>query len=105
MPKQRMSTADVVAEVACIRQRCLGMRVANIYDLNSRVRTEWQPRASHLHQPYYIDQRCQFEYKCIADCSFRSAVAAVDDEISAFTRDAASDEADGVLTLLRRHTY
>jgi hypothetical protein len=37
MPKQRMTTADVVAEVACIRQTCLGMRVANIYDLDSRV--------------------------------------------------------------------
>ena len=37
MPKQRMSTADVVAEVACLRQRCLGMRVANIYDLDSKV--------------------------------------------------------------------
>ncbi len=37
MPKQRMSTTDVAAEVACLRSRCLGMRVANIYDLNSRV--------------------------------------------------------------------
>ena len=39
MPKQRMTTADVVAEVACIRQTCLGMRVANIYDLDSKVRS------------------------------------------------------------------
>lgn len=37
MPKQRMSTADVAGEVACLRQTCLGMRVANIYDLDSRT--------------------------------------------------------------------
>lgn len=37
MPKQRMTTADVVSEVACIRKTCLGMRVANIYDLDSKV--------------------------------------------------------------------
>ena len=39
MVKQRMTTADVAGEVACLRQRVLGMRVANLYDLNSKVRT------------------------------------------------------------------
>ena len=38
MVKQRMSTADVAAEAACLRQRLLGMRVANIYDVNAKVR-------------------------------------------------------------------
>ncbi len=37
MVKQRMSSADVAAEVACLRQRILGLRVANIYDLNAKV--------------------------------------------------------------------
>lgn len=37
MVKQRMATADVAGEVACLRQRVLGMRVANVYDLNSKV--------------------------------------------------------------------
>ena len=37
MVKQRMATADVAGEVACLRQRVLGMRVANLYDLNSKV--------------------------------------------------------------------
>ena len=37
MVKQRMTTADVAGEVACLRQRVLGMRVANLYDLNSKV--------------------------------------------------------------------
>ena len=37
MVKQRMSTADVAAEAACLRQRLLGMRVANIYDVTPKV--------------------------------------------------------------------
>ncbi|KAL0022374.1 hypothetical protein WJX77_005710 [Trebouxia sp. C0004] len=37
MVKQRMATADVAGEVACLRQRVLGMRVANLYDLNSKT--------------------------------------------------------------------
>lgn len=36
--KQKMSTADVAGEVACLRQRIIGMRLANIYDVNSKVR-------------------------------------------------------------------
>ena len=38
MVKQRMSTADVAGETACLRQKLLGMRVANIYDVNPKVR-------------------------------------------------------------------
>ncbi len=38
MVKQRMATADVAAEAACLRARCLGMRVANVYDINSKAR-------------------------------------------------------------------
>lgn len=38
MVKQRMSTADVAGEVACLRHSVLGMRVANVYDVNSKVR-------------------------------------------------------------------
>ncbi len=34
---QRFSSADVAAEAACLRQRCLGMRVANVYDINPKV--------------------------------------------------------------------
>jgi hypothetical protein len=37
MVKQRMASADVAAEVACLKQRILGLRLANIYDLNSKV--------------------------------------------------------------------
>ncbi|CAL8464758.1 g4293 [Coccomyxa elongata] len=37
MVKQRMSTADVAGEVACLRQSVLGMRVANVYDVNSKT--------------------------------------------------------------------
>ncbi|KXZ50632.1 hypothetical protein GPECTOR_15g316 [Gonium pectorale] len=40
MVKQRMSSADVAAEVACLRQRILGLRVANIYDLTPKVLRE-----------------------------------------------------------------
>ncbi|KAG2487711.1 hypothetical protein HYH03_013710 [Edaphochlamys debaryana] len=37
MVKQRMSSADVAAEVACLRQRIIGLRVANIYDLTAKT--------------------------------------------------------------------
>ena len=37
MVKQRMTSADVAAEVACLRQRILGLRVSNIYDLTPKV--------------------------------------------------------------------
>lgn len=43
--KQKMSTADVAGEVACLRQRILGMRLANIYDVNSKVCTFIWPAA------------------------------------------------------------
>jgi len=35
--KQKMSTADVAGEVACLRKRIIGMRLANIYDINQKV--------------------------------------------------------------------
>ena len=37
MVKQRLSTADVAGECACLR-RCLGMRLANVYDINAKAR-------------------------------------------------------------------
>jgi hypothetical protein len=43
MVKARMTTADVAAEIACLR-KLIGMRVANVYDLN--------PKASLLE--YYV---------------------------------------------------
>ena len=52
MVKQRMATADVAAEAACLRARCLGMRVANVYDINSKVRARplsHPPRATRPH--------------------------------------------------------
>jgi hypothetical protein len=35
--KTRFTAADVAAQVACLRARCLGHRVANVYDLNPRT--------------------------------------------------------------------
>jgi hypothetical protein len=35
--KQRLSTADVAGEVACLRARIMGMRVVNVYDINPKV--------------------------------------------------------------------
>ena len=35
--KQKMSTADVAGEVACLRTRVIGMRVMNVYDINAKV--------------------------------------------------------------------
>lgn len=40
MVKQRMTSLDVAAEVACL-QSCIGMRLANIYDINPKVRCRW----------------------------------------------------------------
>ena len=36
MVKSRMNSADVAAEVACLR-RLIGYRLANVYDLNPKV--------------------------------------------------------------------
>lgn len=38
MVKQRMSSVDVAGEVACLRQRIVGMRMANLYDINAKVK-------------------------------------------------------------------
>jgi hypothetical protein len=37
MVKQRMASADVAGEVSCLKQKILGLRLANIYDLNAKV--------------------------------------------------------------------
>ncbi|GAB4824054.1 hypothetical protein N2152v2_011100 [Parachlorella kessleri] len=37
MVKQRLSTADVAAEVACLRQRIVGLKVANVYDITPKT--------------------------------------------------------------------
>ena len=38
MVKQRMSTADIAAEIGCLRQKGLiGMRVVNVYDISPKV--------------------------------------------------------------------
>ena len=37
MVKQRMGSADVAAEVACLKQRLLGLRLSNLYDLHAKV--------------------------------------------------------------------
>lgn len=35
--KQRMASADVSGEVSCLKQRIIGLRLANLYDLNAKV--------------------------------------------------------------------
>lgn len=35
--KQRMASADVAGEVSCLKQRIIGLRLANLYDLNAKV--------------------------------------------------------------------
>ena len=37
MVKQRFTSADVAAQVACLRASCLGARCANVYDLTPRT--------------------------------------------------------------------
>ena len=40
MVKSRMTTADVAAQVSCLRYRLIGMRLANVYDLSAKVRSQ-----------------------------------------------------------------
>ena len=47
MVKQRMGSADVAGECACLRKQLLGLRVANLYDLNPKVRHAWPNYAMH----------------------------------------------------------
>lgn len=35
--KQRMTSVDVAGEAACLHAKLLGLRVANIYDINAKV--------------------------------------------------------------------
>eukprot|EP00883_Tetradesmus_obliquus_P009930 jgi/Sobl393_1/2641/SZX66696.1 len=37
MVKQRMASADVAGEVSCLKEKILGLRLANIYDLNAKT--------------------------------------------------------------------
>lgn len=37
MVKQRMASADVAGEVSCLKQKIVGLRLANLYDLNAKV--------------------------------------------------------------------
>lgn len=37
MVKQRMGSVDVAGEVACLRSKVVGLRLANLYDLNAKV--------------------------------------------------------------------
>lgn len=63
MVKQRMSSVDVAGEVACLRQKCIGLRVANIYDLNAKV--VWQlsvmPAGDSMHA-------MQCTWACMVPC-------------------------------------
>ena len=56
-----MSTADVAAEASCLRQRLLGMRVANIYDVNAKVRLSCMPPIDS-HMPG-LALLCCFRYR------------------------------------------
>lgn len=42
--KQRMNSADIAAEAACVAPRIEGMRVSNVYDLNAKVCGEKRER-------------------------------------------------------------
>ena len=42
MVKQRFSTADCAAEIGCLKQRVLGFRLANIYDINPKARFSFE---------------------------------------------------------------
>lgn len=52
MVKLRMNTADVAAEVRCLR-KLIGMRCANIYDLSPKVSSETLRQS--LVYPIFID--------------------------------------------------
>lgn len=47
MVKQRMTSADVAGEVACLKQRLLGLRLANVYDINAKVCCSGHHHAIH----------------------------------------------------------
>lgn len=42
MVKHRFSTHDVAAEVGCLKQKFLGFRLANVYDINAKVWFIWR---------------------------------------------------------------
>ena len=50
--KQRMSSVDVAAEVACLKAKLLGMRLANIYDLSAKVQPVCAGTTAPLSAPW-----------------------------------------------------
>lgn len=40
MVKQRLTTADVAGEVACLKQRIVGFKCVNLYDINPKARLQ-----------------------------------------------------------------
>ena len=45
MVKQRLTSGDIAAEVACLRDRIVGLRISNVYDINPKV---WAGLGAHL---------------------------------------------------------
>lgn len=49
--KQRMASADVSGEVSCLKQRIIGLRLANLYDLNAKVSAAAAAAAAGVFRP------------------------------------------------------
>ena len=65
MVKQRLTSADCAAEVACLKKSIMGLRVANIYDINPKVRAEGVTCCSWL----YMLCACG-SWPCVCVCAW-----------------------------------
>jgi hypothetical protein len=59
--KHRFSLHDVAAEVGCLKQKFLGFRLANIYDINAKVSGNLSYTTSPIGQGFavFIPNACQ----------------------------------------------
>lgn len=55
--KQRMASADVAGEISCLKQRIIGLRLANLYDLNAKVSSQAAVRTTIAHGKIMLSTR------------------------------------------------
>jgi predicted ribosome quality control (RQC) complex YloA/Tae2 family protein len=63
MVKQRMTAADVAAEVSCLRSKVIGMRLTNAYDISPKVHS-----GSTKRNPYYNSWTHARSFLCRRTC-------------------------------------
>jgi hypothetical protein len=52
-----MASADVAGEISCLKQRIIGLRLANLYDLSAKVSSQAAVRTTTAHGKIMLSTR------------------------------------------------